>query len=157
MGLFWNIGNTFENNVGQHPLHSPSVFNFYLPDFQPNGPIADQNLVAPEYQIHNTRTSIGYLNEVNEWAVEGNLLNSQNEYSVNSKTDFTQFLEIAKDPDVLINKLDVLLSNGQLTEETRAIIKNAITPFEDNVLGYHNRIKLAIYLLMISPDYNVLK
>lgn len=157
LDLFWNLGTNFENNVGQHPLHSPSVFNFYLPDFQPNGPIADQNLVAPEYQIHNTRTSIGYVNEVNEWAINGNLFRSQDEYSINSTTDFTQFLEIAKDPEVLINKLDILLSNGQLTEETRQIIKNAITPFEDNVIGYHNRIKLAIYLLMISPDYNVLK
>lgn len=157
LGLFWNIGNTFQNNVGQHPLHSPSVFNFYLPDFQPNGPIAEQELIAPEYQIHNTRTSIGYVNEVNEWAVEGNLLNSQNEYGISSQTDYSQFIEIAKDPDVLINKLDVLLTYGQLSEETKGIIKEAIIPFEDNSIGNQNRIKLALYLIMISPDYNVLK
>ncbi|WP_407330452.1 DUF1800 family protein [Enterovibrio sp. 27052020O] len=35
----------------QYPLGSPSVFNFYLPDYAPKGVVADNNLVAPELQI----------------------------------------------------------------------------------------------------------
>ncbi len=156
-GLFWNIGRPFQNDVGQHPLHSPSVFNFYLPDFQPNGPIAAQGLVGPEYQIHNARTSVGYVNAVNEWAVEAYLLSTWEGDSFFSETDYSGLLEYAKDPDVLINKLDVLLTNGQLTDDTRQIIKTAIVPFSDNPVGHYNRLKMAAYLFMISPDYNVLK
>ncbi len=156
-GLYWNIGRPFQEDVGQHPLHSPSVFNFYLPDFQPNGPIAAQGLVGPEFQIHNARTSVGYVNAVNSWAVDDYLFETWESNSFFSETDYSGLLEFAKDPDVLINKLDVLLTNGQLTEDTRQIIKTAITPFSNNTVGDYNRLRLAAYLFMISPDYNVLK
>ena len=156
-GLFWNIGANFLDDVGQHPLRSPSVFNFYLPNFQPNGPIAGQGLVAPEYQIHNARTSVGYVNTVNEWAIEEYLFDTYETYSFSTDTDYSQLLEFAKNPDVLINKLDILLTHGMLTADTREIIKMSITPFSDNPVGNYDRLKLATYLFMISPDYNVLK
>ncbi|CZF85347.1 hypothetical protein GMA8713_03492 [Grimontia marina] len=35
----------------QYPLGSPSVFNFYLPDYSPKGVVKDNGLVAPELQI----------------------------------------------------------------------------------------------------------
>jgi uncharacterized protein (DUF1800 family) len=157
LGLYWNDGRPYEQIAGQHPLHSPSVFNFFLPDFQPNGPISALGLVAPEFQIHNTRTSIGYLNFVNEWTVDENLLFTYEDDPVNTFTDFDNLLYYAKDPDILINKLDVLLTNGQLTEETRQIIKTAIEPFNDNTAGDLFRLKMALYLFMISPDYNVMR
>jgi len=37
--------------LGQGPLQSPSVFNFYSPFFAPPGEIRDRGLVAPELQI----------------------------------------------------------------------------------------------------------
>ena len=157
LGLYWHIGSPFAEATGQHPFHSASVFNFYLPDFQPNGPIANMNLVAPEFQIHNTKTSIGYVNLVNEWAVDGDLFYTYEQYPFYSTTDFSQLMEFARDPDVLINRLDVILTSGQLTEDTRTIIKNAISSFDDNAVGDLDRVNLATYLIMISPDYNVLR
>lgn len=53
--------------IGQTPQYSPSVFNFYQPEYQPNGPIVDNNLVGPEYQIHNSSTAIGFINNLNDW------------------------------------------------------------------------------------------
>ncbi len=35
----------------QYPLGSPSVFNFYLPDYAPSGVVSENNLVSPELQI----------------------------------------------------------------------------------------------------------
>lgn len=157
LGIFWNNGSAFELLTGQHPLHSPSVFNFFLPDFQPNGPISELDLVGPEFQIHNTRTSIGYLNYVNEWTVEENLFNTYEDSVTDTDTDFSWLLYYAKDSEVLINKLDVLLTNGQLSDDTRAIIKTAIEPFNDNTAGDFSRLKMALYLFMISPDYNVMR
>ncbi len=157
LGIFWNDGRDFEALTGQHPLHSPSVFNFFLPDFQPNGPISEMDLVGPEYQIHNTRTSIGYVNYVNEWTVEENLFNTYENSVTDTDTDFSWLLYYAKDSEVLINKLDVLLTNGQLSDDTRAIIKTAIEPFNDNTAGDFLRLKMALYLFMISPDYNVMR
>jgi len=36
--------------TGQSVLRSPSVFNFFQPGFAPAGPVAAQNLVAPEFE-----------------------------------------------------------------------------------------------------------
>ena len=33
-----------------------------MPDYQPNGPIAESDQFAPEFQIHNSTTSISYGN-----------------------------------------------------------------------------------------------
>ena len=44
--------------VGQGPLRSPSVFNFFRPDYSPAGDVRDAGLVAPEFQItHETTVS----------------------------------------------------------------------------------------------------
>ncbi len=37
--------------LGQTPLKAPTVFNWFLPDYQPGGLIASFGLVAPEFQI----------------------------------------------------------------------------------------------------------
>ena len=44
---YWNA----QNDFGQAALRSPSVFNFFYPDFVPPGPVATAGLVAPEFQI----------------------------------------------------------------------------------------------------------
>ncbi|WP_434339520.1 DUF1800 domain-containing protein [Motilimonas cestriensis] len=55
--LTWDLASSH----GQVPLGSPSVFNFYRPDYQPLT-LAGSNLVAPEAQIANSVASIGLLN-----------------------------------------------------------------------------------------------
>jgi uncharacterized protein (DUF1800 family) len=45
------------NAFAQNPLESPTVFNFYLPDYQQPGTFADHNLYAPELQITNESTT----------------------------------------------------------------------------------------------------
>ncbi len=156
-GKYWNHGYYAYENLKQYPLASPSVFNFFLPDFQPNGPIADAGLFAPEFQIHNSQTSIGYVNMADVWAIdEINSWGWENQ-DLNVYTDFSAFIEDAQDPEVLINKLDLLLTHGTLSDETRAIIKQAIQPYEGGMNQRMNRIHLAAYLIMISPDYVILK
>ncbi len=152
-GKYWNYGADYNDDAGQHPMYSPTVFNFYWSDFTPLGPIADEGLVAPEFQVYNSRTSIGFVNFVNEWAVEENLLWTTGEPEVIVKTDYGDLLEYAKDSEVLINKLDVLLTNGLLRDNTRQIIKDAIEPIEDLT----EKLRLATYLIVISADYNILK
>ncbi len=156
-GRYWNHGYYTYENIKQYPLASPSVFNFFLPDFQPNGPIADAGLFAPEFQIHNSQTSIGYVNMNDIWAIDEVNIWSWDDPSKNVYTDFSWLVEDAQDPEVLINKLDLILTHGTLSEETRNIIKQAIEPYQGGVNQRMNRVHLAAYLIMISPDYVILK
>ena len=158
--VFYNVGNLFYDNTGNLPMNSPSVFNFYLPDFQPGGEIADQDLFGPEFQIHNSRTSLGFINEVNRWAGGWALLYNWEDGIEPVFIDITELRPLAKDPETLINRLDVLFTNGQLTDDTRENIRNTIGQMNGSQFGTYYldyRVQLALYLVMISPDYAILK
>jgi len=136
--------------TGQVPMHASSVFNFYLPDFQPNGSIATANLVAPVFQIHNSSTSIGYINHMSDWCYENEFLDPDN---VNPTADFSDEINIAANATALVNRLDILLACGQLSTATKSIIVIAISQFTDE----EDRLELANNLIMMSPDYAILK
>lgn len=155
-GRYWNVAYNFYQATGQIPLASRTVFNFFLPDYQPLGPISDNELVAPEYQLHNSRTSIEYINQVNDWAVWGYVMDDWENDHPYVTYNIDELTALARDPEVLINRLDVLFTYGMLSERTRQIIKDAITPLISGNYRY-DRARLAIYLMMISPDYAVMK
>ncbi|MGF1528054.1 MAG: DUF1800 family protein [Candidatus Competibacterales bacterium] len=47
--------------LGQYPLQSPSVFNFFSPNHRPAGTLAQADLYGPEFQILNSYTALqGY-------------------------------------------------------------------------------------------------
>ena len=46
-----------ERGISQAPLQSPTVFNFYNPEFSPPGPVSMAGAIAPEFEI-TTTTSI---------------------------------------------------------------------------------------------------
>lgn len=152
-GQFWNAGNRYNDQAGQHPMYSPSVFNFYWPDFQPIGPIGDQGLIAPEFQVHNSRTSIGFVNFVNNWTVKETLLSARRDASPDVLTHIDDLIPLAEDTEALINELDILLTNGMLQNDTRQIVSNIVDGMEDPF----EKVKLTIYLMVISADYTILK
>lgn len=158
----WNIGYSFYNATQQAPLAAPHVFNFFSPDYVPNTEFAEENLVGPEFKIHNSATSIAYVNEVNYWTTPQyfSVLNTWDLGLEDTVLDFTKLKYYARDPEVLINELDKLFTRGLLSEGTRQLILDAVTPLnEDNsTVDYRDyRVKMAVYLILISPDYAILK
>ncbi len=159
---FWNISSSFNGGVDQHPLHSATVFNFFSPGFSPNGEISEAGLIAPEFEIHNSRTGINYANWVYYWveyeyllACRSSDVPEDNDNVVG--TNMTRLYEYSKDPDALLDQLDLFLCHGQLTDRTRSIIKATLLEYPPTVSGLTERIQLASYLILISPDYNILK
>ena len=155
-GRYWNVGYGFYLATNQMPLASRTVFNFFLPDYQPIGPISENGLVGPEYQIHNSRTSVEYMNQVNDWAVWGYVMDDWEVDNPPTTFNIDELKALARDPEALINRLDMIFTHGSLSPFTRELIKEAITP-----LIYYDyrdeRVRLALYLILISPDYNVMK
>lgn len=159
---YWYTGYYLRQVVRQHVLASPSVFNFYLPDYQPAGEITAAGLVAPEFKLHNTATSIGYINLIHYGAF-GSLMQSwEGSYPDDPDEVYldTEALEnLSYDAEALINELDILLTHGQLSEGTRHILRKTLDAIywnSDNQYKYY-RARLAIFLIMISPDYNCVK
>ncbi len=161
-GGYWNVGDDFLDKTGQSPFFSPSVFNFFLPNYTPNGPINDKGLVGPEFQIHNSRTSIGYINSVFNWTFQEFVMYAWSDFDNAITPNFDSLWPFAYDSENLINKLDMELTHGLMTEETRDIIVDALNEFKrydwDEDEDYiANRIIVGLYLVMISPDYAILK
>ncbi|MCB1614341.1 MAG: DUF1800 family protein, partial [Xanthomonadales bacterium] len=57
------LSGTERGGLGQAPLRATSVFNFYEPDYQQPGEIADAGLYSPEFQILNESTFISMSDE----------------------------------------------------------------------------------------------
>lgn len=155
LGRYWNNGYSYYESTSQHPMFAPSVFNFFLPNHQPVGGISEANLDAPEFQIHNSKTSIGYINQVRQWVDWEALWWSWEENDPNVELDLTALYPMSERPEELINHLDILLTHGQLSDNSRRAIKEAMLLLNgDNRALWRTR--QALYLMMISPDFNIL-
>jgi len=151
-GHFYSEGLNIEESTGQAPLRAPSVFNFYQSDYTPPGVLSDVMLEAPEFQILNSSTSLGYINMLDSISVLSNPMRVE-EGEVSFKLD--EELALAHDAASLISHLNSKLTNGTLTNNTIEVITEAI-----NQLPLSNpleRVKMGIYLVAMSPEYAVLK
>lgn len=159
---FWNQGVVLNNFTDQYVLSSPTVFNFFLPDYQPNSAIADENLVAPEFQIFNSSTSVGYMNimyfmaiaDYNNDIPEEELEELGVLEAYKAILTAPQLVDLSADPDALIDYFDLVLAHGNMSEATRATILAACTPL---ATFPEAMVKMALYLTMISPDYVIMK
>lgn len=124
-GIYWNTGYGFWQATGQIPLASPSVFNFYLPDYQPHTFKELGDLYGPEFQIHHAKTSIEMVNQIYYWTMRWGLLNAWDDVEP-TYLDYNSCEPLAKDPEVLLNKFDILFTHGQMDEFTRNNIKQTI-------------------------------
>ncbi len=157
----------------QDPMSAPSVFNFYLPAHTPPGPLTQLGSPAPEFQIINASTAITGPNYF--WnAIGGNNLHhygSAANYAVRLQSDLELGMIVpaaqialdvpsgpAMDPDPLIRRLDLALTGGTLSPEEFQIIREAMLRIGTGSWKWHQeRLRIAIYMIVTSADFNVLR
>ena len=171
--VFWNSGFFYQDFTAQHPMSSPTVFNFYRPDYVPDSEFAYYDIVGPEFQILNSSTSSNYVNFMLIALMRDYLFDRYNirlpnvlneaflipyvedqEFYEAELTD-ALWLELGYTPEQLIDYLDILLANGMLSDETRSSILESIEP--DNVLNPFDKSNYALFMTMINPDYIIMK
>ena len=176
---YWNIGRTeAPSQLNQTAMRAPSVFNFYRPGYTPAGtPIASDDRVAPEMQILNESSVAGYADYLNLFVGGtsiyivglGNMIpHPEGDPHTGGKAREIRFnlqplIARANNVDQLLDEIDMLLLNGQMQSDTRDIIRTAVSqvvpkpPSYDMRHMYRERVSLALYLALLSPDYLVLK
>ena len=145
-------------SLGQSPMRSPSVFNFYRPGYvPPNTALAANALVAPELQIVHETSVVGYANFMRSAVQSG--LGSGNPRDI--QADYSAELALAQDPDRLIDRIDLLLTAGMMSADTRFLIRNAVEsvaiPATNPATALRNRVNLAVLFALTSSDYLVQK
>ncbi len=158
----------------QDPMNSPSVFNFFLPTHSPSGPLAQQGLAAPEFQIINAASAVSGANyfwqhtltDLHYWGTAnpdyGVRLNLNPELAfivpLANVNDDVPPGNLALDPDPLLRRLDLTLTGGTLSPKQFQIIREAMLRISTSSWQWHReRLRLAIYLITTSADFNVLR
>jgi uncharacterized protein (DUF1800 family) len=148
----WNIGNTSDPSTrfGQSPFRSPSVFNFFRPGYvPPNTSIGAKQLVAPELQITNESSTIGYINYLQQAVSTG---------IGEVKSVYSDYLALASDVNALVDRVALLLSGAQLSSTTINQIRAAV----NSIAGVSDadrtrRVQATVLLVMTSNEYLVQK
>jgi hypothetical protein len=149
--IFTDGGSAFWN-YDQNIMSAPSVFNFYQSGYSPLGSLRSNNLLGPEFQMHNSSSSLRWANSVmnSDWQV-GYIWRTQREGFY--ELDISDLNTYANDSEALLNQLDKRFTRGQLTSRTRKLMKYNI----DRNLRTRERVQSAIGILLLSPEYNILK
>lgn len=157
--------------IEQAFLSSPTVFNFFSPFFAEQDYVSPNQMVSPEFQILNTTSGIYYLNLLEFSIKEQPFYNysrssSNSRFMINNPND-KPFLDIQDEINLynnaglsaLLDRLDLILSRGQLSHSTKLIISNTISQNIANVSNYSSRnvVEDAMYYIMMSPNYVILK
>jgi uncharacterized protein (DUF1800 family) len=146
----WNIGNVSDpsTRLGQSPLRSPSVFNFFRPGYvPPNSALGTLNLNAPEFQITNESTVVGWANWAQTFVQSG---------VGETRPDYTAELALATDATALVKRVSLLLSGDTLSAATLATIGTAVGSISATTdTGKRNRVYAAIHLVLCTPEYLV--
>jgi uncharacterized protein (DUF1800 family) len=148
----WGVGDTSDpgTRLGQSPLRSPTVFNFFRPGYvPPNSAIANAALVAPEFQLTNESSVVGYLNFMQTLISSG----------VNDvKADYTAWLAMADNAQALLDDIALLMAAGQLNSATVSTIKSAIDSMPSGTpTARNNRVYATLLMVMATPEFLIQK
>ena len=153
----YDLGSTEDPiyGLGEMSLRSPTVFNWFAPGYVPPGTsIASAGLVAPEIQMTNVSTVVGYLNFM-QTAIGGNATSGFDLFS-----SYATEMSLAATPTALLDRINLLLMAGEMDSTLYGRILGAINAIDipsgdQNAINatLTNRVETAIYLTMASPSF----
>ena len=143
-----------ERDWGQAALRSPSVFNFFSPDYRAPGEVAAANLVSPEFQIQTESQSMVMVNALTRFI--------RNQYQGASGADSGTILinignekTLAANPASLVDSLNASMLAGQMSSALRTILINHLNAVDAGD-GTQRAVE-AIFLVAASPEFSVQK
>jgi hypothetical protein len=170
--LSWNswalnatdTGNSF--SLAQTPLNSPTVFNFFYPDYKFPGVLATAGLTTPEFQL-TSDTTVAFQMNFMEGGVYGSPANSTNSgFSSFNNGNGSIFIDLgqwitpaytlnAGLPN-LINSLNSLLCAGQLNNSaSNYIFTNTASLSSSTPAALRDRGRSVLHFILTSPDFAI--
>lgn len=142
--------------LGQMAMRSPTVFNWFAPGYVPPGTsIAQAGLVAPEMEMTNVTTVVGYLNYM-QYSIGATATDGPDVFS-----SYGAELNLANSPDQLVDRVNLLLMAGEMDSTLRSQIIGAVSaipvPTGDATAvnaALAARVQTAVYLTMAAPSFS---
>jgi hypothetical protein len=175
----YNLGST-ESTISQSPLNSPTVFNYFFPDYKFPGTLANTGLDSPEFQLTTDTNVMNLTNSLTNMIIgtgggNGNLngLSSFNNGSGTIVMNIEPYMTNLKTSEAgisgLIDELAILLIGAPLDASPKTRILNFVNHKNgSNVLDYlpyttptnlqrRDRVRAVIHLIITSAAYAVQK
>lgn len=142
----------------QEIFQSPSVFNFYSPNYRAPGKITAMGKFSPEFQILTAVTGIELQNnllqstqrEISRWGNEP----ADDKMLLN----YEQELPLAGDVDALLRHLSSKMTGGTLGQKSFQIYREAVLKLPSTGNNWElERAKFAVYLVGASAEFNIQK
>ncbi len=165
----WHMSYT-DSSLTQTPLRSPTVFNFFFPDFRFPGALASAGLTTPEFQLTSDTSVAVQMN-----FMEGGFLVNGNTNGLSSFTSGNGAIGLDLGPWMtpaytsntgipgLVDAISSLLTGGPLS----APAKSAIVSYVTNPLNFpyttptdtemRNRARAVVHLIVDAPDFIIQK
>jgi hypothetical protein len=169
----WSMNYTdtgFSSALGQTPLNSPTVFNFFFPDYKYQGILASAGLTTPEFQLTSDTSVIFQMNFITTSIFNnGSNTNGLTSFAGGSGAialDIGPWMTPANTSDAgipgLVDALNTQLCAGQLSPSAKAII---VTYVANPRFGYssptptftqmRDRVRAVVHLIVTSPDFSI--
>jgi uncharacterized protein (DUF1800 family) len=162
-GVYRNRMDDVYNLMEQKPLYANTVFNFFEPDYVPDGDLKEAGKYGPEFQKLNSITLTGYLNALSEWLIDNDPINypgffsgEQRKTDQDPNFDFSADYALTSNANlpILLDKYNLVLAHGALgqgvLDEILYVVRNMRYRYENaSNLEYDQRlrVRMALYLI----------
>jgi uncharacterized protein (DUF1800 family) len=166
----WMVGLTDDggSQLGQSPLRSSSVFNFYRPGFvAPGTESGAAGLTTPELQITHETTVAGYANYMRNGIQSGFGGRDTGRTRNDVQIPLTTEMALADRPVELVDSVANRLLGGSanadlktaMVEAVQSVTIPALTATNQNQVdeAKRNRARIAVFLAVVSPEFLVQK
>ncbi len=153
----------FQGSFGENPLESPTVFNFFSPDFQQPGTFSDNNLYSPEFQITNASTTysssntyFGFTAQGYQGYTTGNPPAPPVDRPLIDLSSLTQNAtsDTAVNVANMVSTINTTMLYGSMSAAMNTSLTNMLTQLKAGGTGGPTEMAWsAIYVTMLSPEY----
>ena len=142
--------NSLTSSFGQGPLESPTVFNFYEPDYQQPGPFADHDRYSPELQILSEASVYSSANYYYNFSAKA-YVGMSNPPTDRPLIDLSTLTANATNPAAMVATIDKSLLYGTMSSTMRTTLTGMLTNL--NGASAAEKAWSAIYVTMLSPEF----
>jgi hypothetical protein len=137
-----------QSSIAEAALRSPTVFNYYHPDYVLPGALAAAGLVAPEFEITDDNYAISVPNFLRTFVLAALPKTTADPYTLTLDTTYEQTL--LADPSALLDHLNRVLCAGTLPATAKTRILTALSSVPATTTA-EDKVKTAILLTLTTP------
>ncbi|MEP6881723.1 MAG: DUF1800 family protein, partial [Dokdonella sp.] len=141
------------NNYAQIPLGAPSVFNFYQPDYQPPGELAEAGLYGPEFQITNAGSLFDVANNLRSRA--GTYFGDPSNGPGDVAVDLRALATLAGNAAALVAQVNHDLMFGAMSVHMQSTLITMVN--ELSASDPYARVTGLLQVVLASPEFAIQK